>query len=711
MRLTLRTLLAYLDDALEPHETREIGKKIQESPVAAALVSRVREVIRRRRLGAPELDGPSQGVDPNIVAQYLDNALPPEQVAQLEAICLESDLVLAEVAACHQVLSLILGEPIDVPARSRERFYAIGPVSAETQLHVTRNDGVAAAAVPVERVERLRPATPTVTISESAGHFRDEMASQLKQPPWSQRVGPAAGAALVLVAVILVLVLDRDLFRGISKPDPSTPENAVASADTPRTRPVSPDRDKTATAPPSEETKTDDARMPVPAGEKSTTSLENLDPPPPPDVPEPNVKPPVKTPTPTDVADAATVVPAPAKPVIKAPTPRPVEPLPPPEPMISVPMQSVGQEGILLRFNPGDQHWYVQPRRSDIHPAETFACPEPYESTLEWDKGDLKATLLGETTVQMLSPTEKQRYGILIRRGRVLLQPGPMAKTPLPVTVQIGSKSHVVMLVSPATVVGIEVKIEDPVGLPTENPPNPWHAVMYVAAGTAELADGAPLSTKQFAWLTTPTAGDNATAASLWPAWLDPVRRVQLSPLKRFAPHFEKEFDPTLAVDLSIPALMRDPKPQIAELAVRCLAITEAYQPLIQALVQSEHEEARAAAAAGLRSWLAIDRENGAILKQELQTHIPGDEARAVERLLWGYTPAEAKDRLVSLELVEWLRSNRVEVRELAFKQLVQLTGRRYDYRPLGTPSQREPAIQRWMAHIAREGALLKTDE
>lgn len=434
--------------------------------------------------------------------------------------------------------------------------------------------------------------------------------------------------------------------------------------------------------------------------------LENLDPAPPPDAPEPNAKPPVKPPAPVDVADAATVVPAPVKPVITAPEPKPEEP-----PKIVVPVQSVGQDGVLLRYSPGERHWYVQPRRSDLHPLETFACPEPYEATFEWDKGDLKATLLGETMVQVLSGTERQRYRLLIRRGRVLLQPGPMAKLPLSIELQFGGQSQVVTLSNAATVVGVEVTVDLPAGLPPENPPDPWHAVLYVVSGSAEVPGGKSVAAKQFAWLTTPAAGDNVSAASLWPAWLDPIRRDQLSPLKRFAASFEKEFDPTLAVDLSIPALVRDPKPQIAELAVRCLAITESYQPMVQALVQSDHEEARAAAAAGLRTWLMMDRENGTTLKTELQNHLPEDEARAVQRLLWGYTLAEAKDRLVSLELVGWLRSNRKEVRELSFQQLVRLTSRRYDYRPLGTASQREPAIQRWEAHIDREGALLKADE
>ena len=77
MRLTLRTLLAYLDDILEPNEAREIGKKVQAAPVAQELVTRIRDVVRRRRLKAPTLDGPESGLDPNIVSEYLDNQLTP----------------------------------------------------------------------------------------------------------------------------------------------------------------------------------------------------------------------------------------------------------------------------------------------------------------------------------------------------------------------------------------------------------------------------------------------------------------------------------------------------------------------------------------------------------------------------------------------------------------------------------------------------------
>src|SRR5438874_5959080 len=124
LRLTLRTLLSYLDDTLDPAQAKAIGQKVAESDQARELMERIKQVTRRRRLTTPPAAGPG-GIDANTIAEYMDNEVTPEQASEVEQICLASDVHLAEVAACHQILTLVLGEPALVPPSARQRMYGL----------------------------------------------------------------------------------------------------------------------------------------------------------------------------------------------------------------------------------------------------------------------------------------------------------------------------------------------------------------------------------------------------------------------------------------------------------------------------------------------------------------------------------------------------------------------------------------------------------
>src|SRR5262245_12668933 len=101
-----------------------IGQKVAESDAAQELIARIKQVTRRRRLTTPPATGPN-AFEPNTVAEYLDNTLPQEQVSEVEKACLESDVHLAEIAAAHQILTLVLGQPALVPPTAKERMYAL----------------------------------------------------------------------------------------------------------------------------------------------------------------------------------------------------------------------------------------------------------------------------------------------------------------------------------------------------------------------------------------------------------------------------------------------------------------------------------------------------------------------------------------------------------------------------------------------------------
>ena len=119
MRLTLRTLLAWLDGVLPGAEQDELAVKVAASPIAPRLVDRIRDVMGRPGLVAPRPDGRGLADDPNTVAEFLDNVLPADRLETFERVCIESDMHLAEVADCHAILAEMARDPAAVAPLDR----------------------------------------------------------------------------------------------------------------------------------------------------------------------------------------------------------------------------------------------------------------------------------------------------------------------------------------------------------------------------------------------------------------------------------------------------------------------------------------------------------------------------------------------------------------------------------------------------------------
>ena len=212
MRLTLRTLLAYLDDLLEPGDAQELGKKIEESEFASTIVSRINDCMRRLRLGVPSLNGRGMGNDPNTVAEYLDNTMAPDLVPEFERVCLESDMHLAEVAAAHQILTLVLGEPAEVDPASRQRMYAL--------LHATGEPLATSGEASSMAGQRRRPEVPDY-LRESDGGNR-----------WLKFAAVAGVVVLLLVIVVgSFRIRNRSVAQAPSQPP--APPAAVAKESPP----------------------------------------------------------------------------------------------------------------------------------------------------------------------------------------------------------------------------------------------------------------------------------------------------------------------------------------------------------------------------------------------------------------------------------------------------------------------------------------------
>jgi hypothetical protein len=265
LRLTLRTLLAYLDDTLDAAQVKQIGQKVAESDTAQELIARIKQVTRRRRLTTPPTTGPGSKIDPNTIAEYLENKLSEDQVAEVEQICLGSDVHLAELAACHQLLTLILGEPLLIPPTSRQRMY--GLVKGRESIPF--------------RKPKPEPGTEEEEVKSSEDSYQQDETLRMGLPAWRKRSSWASRMTLVGGALAACLLLALAIYQAL-KP-PALPEQSHNNGKEQTGTAPGKDKDtiknKTAPVPPDTSTdhpKSTTSKAPTPAGNGS----ENPVPPP-----------------------------------------------------------------------------------------------------------------------------------------------------------------------------------------------------------------------------------------------------------------------------------------------------------------------------------------------------------------------------------------------------------------------------------------------
>ncbi|MFM8435133.1 MAG: hypothetical protein ACKOBP_07290 [Planctomycetia bacterium] len=275
MRLTVRTLLAWLDHVLPPDEHRELDAKVAGSAAAHQLVDRIRRVVKQPTIPPPRVDGRGLAADPNSVAEYLDNCLEHDRLEAFERICIESDAHLAEVAACHEILATLARDPaatapLDAAGRRRlleaMRHHSaavpangehVGPAVAARATRVA-HDGEAAEpraiTAPRRRSSRLAWAAAaaalallvtlafvlTEAIGRSRGPRRDAEvppAVAVSEPPAGAAPAPEPPAAAVeagqadktVASGLPVAVVPEPTAREDAEPDAAAPKPAPAA--------------------------------------------------------------------------------------------------------------------------------------------------------------------------------------------------------------------------------------------------------------------------------------------------------------------------------------------------------------------------------------------------------------------------------------------------------------------------------------------------
>ena len=751
LRLTLRTLLAYMDDVLEPAQAREIGTKIQETPYASQLVDRIQDVLRRRRVAAPDLTGPGSGLDPNVVAEYLDNTLLPESVPDVERVCLESDAHLAEVAACHQILTLVLGDPIHVSAESRERLHALipaalahQPAAARALAPAARTSAPAPTAPAAQAPAVARPAREPVSASTNGGtvaktRFSETIPEYLKPKPlWKRALVPTV-VVLVFMFWLALLIYDPSILGGSGKPDEVAQSDQPPSAKTESQQlPV-----KTQEPEPVESAaKTEIPDEPMEAGPAKAASAEVA-------VAETNVPPIVIDPMPpkdkepvevvvnkagTSTTEAGpvdesekvgTTEPAKTQEPETTTTTQPVVPAPPAAEYTTRAANSI-TTGVLLRFDEKKNEWGTLPYRSIVRIGEQLACPEPLDAVFAMNDTDCEVTFIGGVLASFENASAPAAFALDVRQGKILFTRTEGDNQSLAFTVLIGNDTLQFELVEPNTRCGLEILPRLPDQFEQSPGPNWYTGRLYVDAGQVRFTDrtGAKhlLAGKQALDVSPnePAEGQPAPIPPMvemdqfMPEWLNPLNRGYTSQTSRYMRQIHSAFQEadgkTDVTTVLLPLAKSDnTPPAVAVMAAKSLAMIGSLRDVadLLSLNEASPEEIRMATIEGIRRWLTLhpDPAYGQLLRNELGRNFRKDTAAQVYRLLWGYRKSELKDTAAALSLVDLLMDDSITVRTLAFVHLQELTGKTNNYRPLDSESQRKTAVNRWRNDVL-EGKL-----
>ncbi len=547
MRLTLRTLIAYLDDVLEPAQIKDIGKKLEESGYASSLADRIKDVMRRRRLTAPEVEGAGSNPDANTIAEYLDNTLTPEIVADVEKICLNSDVNLVEVAASHQILTLVLGEPATVNPDTRERIYALGPVtdahdlgpiapSNDTEPKQQADTPETAQQPAPDPLRAKAPAKPETVPTNDPEPFSSRIPDYLKTKPVWKQLTPyllvlfAAGvwAGLFFGDDTFFSTNDSSIELADVSPEYQFPENASPD-DSDQTKTDLAENQPATIQTPELENQPATENLPVKTAveNKSPAMIEKpsaFDAPPPADAES-------ETTTKTTPAKLASTESAPAKPVtipntVTTPKPlstAPITPAPakntvalntvnkkkttPPKIELAdipakAPAAQIESENGFFLVRAGKQRefadkndWITRSKVSPVQPGLPVASPAPFTARINIPEALCKVVLLPGTAVTYQGKSKAAEMGFQIQEGRIRIEASRGlndAKDAAGPTLSIKVRNELwrIELVTRDTVCGIEIDAVQPTKPGEALGENSYTGMLYTYSGMVRFSDG-----------------------------------------------------------------------------------------------------------------------------------------------------------------------------------------------------------------------------
>lgn len=696
MRLTLRNMLAQMDGLLEPEDAADIAKKIEESPFAKSLLQRIHDVTRRIRLAAPALNERGPNLDPNTVAEYLDHVLADDRVPDFENVCLKSDMHLAEVACCHQILALVLGQPAEVDPQSRKRMYQLPDVlaareAAEGKVELPE-ELVRAAGVAKAKADGRAAVSPVGT--------HDEGIARGEPRPAGRRIRWISAVAVVVLGLALLAWAmgqfepDGSIGRLVRNAPPSSLDSEPPKE--PKSREVEPreqqanekptivqppsvaGEERVATPPdepaplPPTRNGVETAPTPPSGGQESPTNASNS--------PSPPEKPAGELPPTTD----------------QLPQPSGNETVPPSQPRVEIipPVARMVSDGqVLLRYVPEDDSWQRVAGKAVLTARQVVLALPAFRPELAMNSG-ITVRLLGPTRISLRAADSEGISGVDVDFGRLLLIPAAKPGAQIAVGLTGGISAGVLTFVHPESMAAIEVVPVRPPGTDPEQSTAQWAVTIYAGSGELrwDVADRPSVSISAGGKATLAAAGWIVAAAEM-PRW---ISSEPLPLLEEQAARFIEQAMPADRPAIqSLLELSGHRRREVRWLAARSLALLGRVDLLCAALNDPEAKNEWFDATAKLIEAITIDPRIARSVRETLQRQYGQTQGADIYRVLWGYTEADFVGGEAA-RLISFLDSDLNALRVVSFFMLRETTGLTFSYRPDMPANQRKAVIQRW---------------
>lgn len=734
MRLTLRTLLAYIDNILDPQDHEELAKRVAASDVANDLLHRTRDASRRLRLPAPPLEASGPQSDANTVAEYLDNTLPPDDVTEFERRCLDldtypdADSFLAEAASCHHVLTMVLAQRAEIDPASKQRMYSL-------PLRVDQQPQSAAPAAPSAGPAPAAVTAPPITEASGVHEVPDYL--RASDRPLLGRLLPAI-AALLLLGVTLVFALGPNGWLTASNDEPTVtepPEAPPESVEPPPIEPppVAPPTEGAnepggaaeATAPPPSEPQ-------PPAGIPTEQAPETTPPTLPPVIPETPEVDPMVPPSEIEPPPAApsTSLPEPTTPPVTEPaipmpeTPEPETPsegvpsTPPmvePEasdPMMEAPEPEVpaeparlgisgGKDQVLLRLSPDGSTWRRLEPRSEVMPGDTLLSLPTYQPSILFEN---RAALdLFDGTRVDTSVMGESTPSVAITYGRMLLT--NFSQGPVEVELTIGEQPGQLIL-QPSASLAVDVRRLFQPGVDPRDVASPLEAVCYAPLGDVRWVgpDFQVDASQRGLWRVTDLVTGRLMEYEEDPEWIG--GRVLTRVEREASPRVESQLISSEPIWSQLSIISQSSRKDERALATICAVHVGQFDSTVQALRDEEQQLSWADEIEALRFAMSSSPSLAQAVYNELTRQHRKELADDLYEMLCGYsleqvgkTPDQWRVGAMR-KLINWLESDQLDFRVLANYNLEQITGRRGVFNPVGPSGARETSINRQRARL-----------